>query len=418
MSISNCRLTQWRLNLVLGRVHNNMGYTYWMYLGQYEHAIREFQRAIRFFKTADLQEELANTSDNMGRVYAHLGREFQAVRLIKNGLEIRRGLGLTYREALSSNSLALVLLRFGETDTALRMVENALVQFRRVGVERGIGLGLLTRGMLYRTLAGMWREVDIPIAEALRYTDMAETDLRDAVRIFSTSVKEPIREIQARNEMACCYRARHLLLFHDGAAESEKDMAFAQARLHFRHAIDVARQKNYTIEELDSVQDLAVLFMRAGQYDEAERRLLEVRKRIPDSHKVQTGEGLAELEETERVDAFYKLMGQVELLEGAIAFERGRIQGRDGGRPRSMPTKEALLETAHHYLLAVSYFHQYSGETFAHRLTYARIYKRFQDCDPGLVNEITEDHFPRWVAQHSLPHELVRGLFRDVFGLF
>jgi tetratricopeptide (TPR) repeat protein len=264
----------------------------------------------------------------------------------------------------------------------------------------------------------MWREIDFPMKEAFHYVDLAETDLRDAVRIFSASVKEPILEVQARNELACCYRARYLLLTRSDAPEATRDMAFAQARPNFRQAIDVARQYNYTVEELDSTQDLAVLFMRASRYDEAERYLEEVRKRIPDSHKVQIGTGLTDLSESERMDAYYKLMGQVELLAGAIEFERGRLKAREQGQAGNMPTKEALLNTARFYLLAVSYFNQYSGETFAHRQTYERIYYRFQDCDPDLVREITQDHLPRWVKEYGLPDELVRGLFRDVFGLF
>lgn len=408
----------WRSGLVLGRTYNNMGYTHWMYQGQYSHAVREFQQATRLFRTADLDEERANSSDNMGRVYALLGREFQATQLIRNGLEMRKALGLTYREALSANSLALVLLRFGQFELALRVIEDALTRFRLTGVERGIGLGLLTRGMVYRSLAEMWREMDIPLSEALRYTDLAETDLRDAVRIFSISVKEPVREVQAHNEMACCYRARYLLLAHSNAAEAERGMAFAQGRLHFRQAIETAKRYGYIVDELDSLQDMAVLLVRAGRYDDAERYLKEIRERIPDSYKIQPGRGLVELEEAERVDAYYKLMGQVELLAGAIEFERGRIKARQQGQRGDIPTREALLDTAHRYLLAISYFNRYSGETFAHRLTYARIYKRFQGCDPDLVREITKEHLPRWVKEYNLPGELVRGLFRDVFGLF
>jgi tetratricopeptide (TPR) repeat protein len=408
----------WRLSLVLGRTYNNLGYTHWMYLGQYRQAIREFQQAIRLYRMADLEEELANSNDNMGRVYALLGGEFQATQLIQNGLLIRKKLGLTYREALSANSLAQALIRFGQAEPALRAIEDALIQFRRVGVDRGIGLGLLTRGMIYRTMAGTWREMELPISEALHYTDKAETDLRDAMRIFAASVREPIREVQVRNEMASCYRARYLLLVHSGASEAERELALTQGRLHYRQAVDVAKKHGYIVDELDTTQDLAVLFTRAGEYDNADKLLDRIRGQIPDQYKIQAGKGLEEPAEAEPVDAYYKLMGQVELLAGAIEYERGKTKARQQGKTGDQPAKQALLKTTRHYLFAVSYFNRYSGETFANRLTYARIYKRFQDCTPDLIQEITEQHLPRWVKEYNLPGELVRGLFQDVFGIF
>lgn len=409
---------RWRLGLVLGRTHNNIGYTLWMYQGRYTYAIREFQQALRFFKATGLEEEVANTSDNMGRVYALLGQEFQGVRLIKNGIEARRRLGLTYREALSLNSLAMVFVRFGYFDLAIRAIEDALIQYRRTGVERGIGLGLLTSGMIYRSMAEMWREIEISIEDALHYTDRAETDLRDALRIFSTSVLEPIRLAWVSNEMGCCYRARYFLLAQNKAGEADLDMAFAQARPHFRRAIQVARENKYLVSELDSLQDEAVLLTRAEDYDEAEKRLQEIVDKIPDTHKIQAGKGLAALNEYERVDAYYKLMGQVELLAGAIAFEQGKIEARDQGQANGMPAQDRLLDTARHYLFAISYFNTYSGAGFVKRLTYERIYNRFQGCAPALVREITNEHLPRWVEEYNLPDELVRDLFRDVFGLF
>jgi tetratricopeptide (TPR) repeat protein len=409
---------RWRLCLVLGRAYNNLGYTRWMYLGQYGRAIYDFRQAVRFFRIADLEEELANSNDNMGRVYALLGQEFQSLQLIRNGMEIRRRLGLTYREALSANSLAQALLRFGQIEPALRAVEDALSRFRRAEVDRGIGLGTLTRGMIYRNMADMWRELGISLEDAIRYADLAETDLKEAVQIFSFRVREPIREVQACNELACCYRARHWLLVHKGAPEGEQRMALSQGRTWFRRAIEAARRHGYPVEELDSLQDMAVLLARAGEYDEAERLLEEIRRRIPESYHIRPGIGLAEVPEAEQVDAYYKLMGQVELLAGAISFERGRIEAQREGKPGDVPTREALLQTARSYLLAVYYFNTYSGEAFAHRLTYARIYRRFQICPPELVREITQEHLPQWIAEYHLPEELARGLFLDVFGLF
>jgi len=209
-----------------------------------------------------------------------------------------------------------------------------------------------------------------------------------------------------------------LLLLHSDAKEAEQEMALIQGRMYFRQAIELSQEHKYLIEELDSMQDLAVLFTRAGQYADAKRYLDEIRRKIPDQYVAQPGSGMAVITESERVDAYYKLLGQVELLEGAIVYEEGKQQARDEGLPGDQPTQKAWLDTAQHYLLAVSYFNQYATEPFVRGLTFSRIYKRFEDCDPTLVREITQLHMPQWVEEYDLPDELVRSLFRDVFGLF
>lgn len=407
----------WRLHLIRGRTYNNMGYTHWMYLGQYHRAIHEFQQALRFFRAADLEEEIANSSDNMGRVYALLGSEFQAVQLINTGLEKRRKLGLSYREALSANSLAQAYIRFGQFEAALRTVDNALIQFHRAEQNRGIGLGLMTRGLAYRSLAESWRETDIPLSEALRYTNLSETDLREAVRLFTNEVHEPIRTAEAYNELACCYRARYWLLANMKAPDADQETALAQARQYFRRAVDSARHTSYTIDELDSQQDLAVLLTRRELYSDAERYLEDIRNRIPESHKIQMGQGFPKLDSEEQIDAYYKLMGQVELLTGTIEFESGLRRTRQTDPASTMPERESILKTARRYLLAVSYFNHFSDEQYARRHTYARIYKRFQDCDPDLVREIAQKHLPQWIKEYRLPDRLVRSLLSDVFGL-
>ncbi len=407
----------WRLCLVLGRIYNNLGYTHWMYRGQYKLAAQEFQRALYLFRLSNLDEELANTSDNMGRVHALLGHETQAIQLINTGLRTRADLGLTYRECLSATSLAREHIRFGRTELALKLIQDALGRFRRTGTERGVGLGLITQGMVYRNIAERWRETGMPIDEALNYTYRAETDLSEGMRIFTTTVKEPIRKVEAYNEMACCYRARYLLLMHRGASEAEKGIILEQGKSSFNRAIEIARQHGYYVEELDSLQDLAVLLNRAGKYAEAERCLEEIRTRVPDEYEIQPGVGFPPVCGPECVDVYYKLMGQVEMLAGAMAYDRASLEAQKQGGPGALPAKEAFQEAARLYLLAASYFNRYAGEDFVHRLIYSRIYIRFHSCPQEVAEELTKTHFPAWTKAYHLSPELVRSLFQEVLGL-
>ena len=411
--------TRWHLTLILGRTYNNIGYTHMIYRGQYFLSIREFQKAIRLFRTAPaLAEELANSCDNMGRAYSNLGLEFQALQLIQNGLTSRQKLGLPYREALSEDTLAYARVRFGQYDLARKAIDDALRQFRTVGSERGIGIGLLTRGSVYRKLADSWSELEIPAETAIDYTFTAEVDLREATLIFQHVVFEPIRQVQAHNEMACCYRARYQLLIHTNAPESNRALVFDQAQSQFQYAITLAHKHNYPIEELDSKQDLAVLMMRAGRPEKAIELLDQVDHSIPAEYKINIGKGLIELKENEIVDAYYKLMGQVDMLRGGLAYEQGKLAAKEKGEKGDQPTHEAWLETARLYLFAATYFNRYSGETFAHQQTYSRMHFQFQDCPPEVGQEITEENLPKWAQTYNLPNELLKGSLRDVFGLF
>jgi tetratricopeptide (TPR) repeat protein len=408
----------WRLNSIAGRLFDNIGYTLWIYEGKYSLAVREFQHAINLFREANIPEELANSSDNMGRVYAILGYEIRSIRLIKTALQIRRDLGLVYREALSHNSLAVALAHFDRFQQALQSIDAALVKFRIAGVERGIGLGLLAHGEIMRQIAESWRDTDRPVEQVYRDIDQAESELRESLRMFST-VNEPIREVQVRNALASCYRTRLLLMKHTIPApnQSSTDMVVTQGRILYQQAIRQAEDKGYLLEQLDSIQDLAVLFFRAGRYADAEKYLSEIKQRIPEIYQIQPTTGLAILPEEERVDAYYKLLGQVEQLLGAIAFDNGFHIGSIV-KPRARQTLgpdpiEAML----HYLLGVTYFSQYSDKSFVHRQVYSRIIRRYQDFKSKDVNELLSVHIPDWIHTYNLPREFIYDILADVFGV-
>ena len=83
----------WRLNLVLGLAHNNLGYAHRRRLGRYKAALDEYGLAIPFFRAANMDEWVANVSDNAGRTYALTGNRTLAELLVDNALELRRHLG-------------------------------------------------------------------------------------------------------------------------------------------------------------------------------------------------------------------------------------------------------------------------------------------------------------------------------------
>lgn len=106
----------------------------------------------------------------------------------------------------------------------------------------------------------------------------------------------------------------------------------------------------YLVERLDSLQDLAVLCERAGEHEEERRYLDQVASSIDSNHKIVKGNGLSRLDNKARIDAFYKLMGQVELLNGAIEYESTRTQPGTEIGATDLPSDEALINTSRHCL--------------------------------------------------------------------
>lgn len=402
-----------RLCYVAGRCHNNMGYIYWMNTGQYWLALREFQSAITYFELANLVEERANSLDNIGRVYALLGSSWDASTSIQEGLKLRQKQELPYREALSLNSLALYFLQFDKVQDAIETVEQALTIFRKVGIERGEALGLTTRGWAFRVKAESWRERRINVDEALKDLNTAEADLRTALRIFANSVEEPLRRMHVENELACLYRARYFLLSSKVGHEREQQTAFAEGLRFFKSADQLAEKFKFTIEKLDNLQDQAVLHMRAGKYHKVLTDLEKVRQAIPNDHKFIKDQGLAKSPAETRVDAYFKLMGMVELLHGAVIYN----QGISIEETQDTPSQGSILEMMEHYVLAIAYFHNISGMVLANRQTQDRIYHRLRQCQKSHLRDLRDHKIPQWIESYRLPADAVNTAMNEIFRL-
>lgn len=375
-----------RICQIAGRIFNNRGYLYWMYFGMYWAAQEELFRAIDYFDLVTQLEEKANTQDNLGRVFVILGFDFQALEAISQGLDLRLEAGSPYREALSRNSLAIAYAHFENVPQALMEVNDALKIFERIKIERGKALALITRGSAYRKQAELWRELRLSVKDAMDLVEKAEMDLLAALSIFSEIVQEPIREAHIYNEIGCCYRSRVLLRKQEQNTD-ELLKALERGDRYFEKAIELSEKHSFFVEKLDSLQDRAVLYFRAGKFEKAARDLEMIRSLISLNHTIKENEGLTNLDRTMRVDAYYKIMGQVELLAGGLVFDKAsQLQGK--------PDKTVILEMLDHYVLAVAYFFAFSGKAFTNRQTNNRIYARLKNYNREFLTELRDKYIP------------------------
>jgi tetratricopeptide (TPR) repeat protein len=199
-------------NYALGRAYNNLGYAYWKQ-GHLAVARREFRIALEYFRASGLREEIANTCDNLGRMYVQLHRRTEAQEYIDKGFEIRQELGDAYRLALSHNSRAILHLEFGEPLQAFYDSIEALWICVSLGKQRGIGAADILLGRALREMALLASSPD----KAEVWLSQAEAYLKHAVTLFSSNVAEPLRLTDAYRELGRVYR--------DQAARARKTTA-------------------------------------------------------------------------------------------------------------------------------------------------------------------------------------------------
>ena len=396
-----------RIAHVKGRTYNNLGYTYWMYFGKYKSALAELTRALEYFQIANLVEEEANTKDNMGRIRALLWHEPAARLLIEDGLRMREEKKMIYRTALSRISLANMQHRFRYSQLAIENAKKAMDVFESLEVQRGIGLARLTYAMIYRSIAESWREQGLNNETAIKYVQDAIDELKIASRIFQDTIQEKIRYVYALNEMGSCYRTMYMLSAYNKASIEKKQEIFNEGVSYYNEAIKIAQENHYFVEELDSKQDLAVLYMRAKKHDEALVQLSQIRDFIPHGYQFQPGKEIENSPEADITDAYYKIMGQVEMLAGAIVFDQA-----------AGPSKDVVAEAMEHYVLAVAYYYRYSSvSSNTYVMTTERIYKRLSDIKRGVVSEIKQTYLPNWIKKYNIPTEWVTSLFNDIFEM-
>jgi tetratricopeptide (TPR) repeat protein len=298
--------------------------------------------------------------------------------------------------------------RFGKSVQALENVSKAYDIFSTMEVKRGLGLVYLTRAMIYRSMAESWRENGLNLDKAVENVQLAIKDLVNAIRIFKESVQETIRYVFALNEMGSCYRCLYLLRTFGSADDHEKSSILKEGIDYYQQAITNAQKYEYSIDELDSRQDMAVLYFRAQDYKKASGELDKIDHVIPAAYKIKPVSGLDAIPETDTVDAYYKLMGQIESLRAAMIFES--IDGQ------STPT-EQVLKAIEHYVLGIAYYHRFSPSSNTHVRTADRIYKRLRRCDKLVLAEIQNVHLKEWITKYQIPLAWVEPLFDQVFEM-
>ncbi|MCP4352248.1 MAG: tetratricopeptide repeat protein [Desulfobacterales bacterium] len=166
----------------LGRTYANLGYTN---ITSYHltEAISAYRESLRYLKLGGLTTIRAACQNDLGYLYARMGKFDLARILCKEGLKIREEHLLDYFIGLSYNTLGQIELLNDNPHVGADHCKKSLTIFKRIGDYRGIGLASRLLGGNLTAIGKKMASID-KVKEAEEY-------LRDAKRIFKDKEKNP-----------------------------------------------------------------------------------------------------------------------------------------------------------------------------------------------------------------------------------
>jgi len=377
---------------------------------QYALALEQFKNALPYFRASDLLEEYANTSDNMGRLYARLGEKSRAESLIEDGWEIRRRLHHNYRIGLSLVSNAIVKTAFGKPYSGRALSRQALKIFDELQAQRGIGLACIALGSALRAIGALWATGIVDPEHEDCLVDAIEK-LKRAEEIFRHQVEEPVRLIQIYNEMGCVYRERAAMA---RARESETlaPASAQQAIEYLEQSIQMADEQNMPVMYADGCEDLAQTYFQQGEYEIALAQLDRAEQKIPPEYRFKPKVKLAPIPPDQCVEEFWQMLGKIELLRGHIAFEQKLSpEGK-------VVDPQAVRQAATHYAFAEAYFERFSPEASRLETTDRQVHLRFRKCKIGDLEQIQKEVLPQLAKDYpDLASPRLREFFEDTTGI-
>jgi tetratricopeptide (TPR) repeat protein len=397
----------WKRNLVLGRGHNNLGYAYWIEKSHYQLALREFRLAVPYFRASDMDEENATTCDNMGRVCTLLYESGRAEALLDDSLALREKLGRSYRIGLSLNSRAICCLTFEQPHRARQLAKEALKIFEDLGALRGIGLASISLGRSLRQLGNLGAAGLYSSNETEELFKLSEKTLNEAISIFGGKIHEPVRLIEAYNELGCTYR--------DWAAKAAKENRstakyIQNAIANLENSMTLS-EASHPVFYIDSCEDLAQIHYQKEDFERSEDWLQIAEDRVPSDYKLHEGKGISAIAEEELIEEYFLMLGKIELTRGYISFDRGiRIGG-------SQIPRDDLVQSIRHFAFAVTYFERFSDRAAGLEKAYKQLYERFKKCKHDDLRYLLEQAIPDIARQYGLDPKWLSRFFEDTLGL-
>jgi tetratricopeptide (TPR) repeat protein len=370
---------------ILGRAYNSSGYLYDRQTRPYR-AIETYAKAVPLWQTIQLPVEEAATLNNRAFALAKIGLFHTAIPQAKDALRLREQLGPRVPVGLSINTLALIELAQNDLAGALRDARRALQIFTRLNSPRGLGLALIALAEAERRNSES--ATYLQQGRSAEFLEQAVGHALEAVHIFTETVTEPGRLMEAWRELGRAYREwarlrqeRPQIIAPKEQVEGKYtvEMLAQLSQVAFRKAEDLAGDDIHSFIEVLFDQALLEYYTKLykdapafaqAQTDLNQGLLTEIENLIPEEYRTPPSKGI-------KLKRFWFLVhsGNVALLRGHIAFNQWQAQ------PQAETGLRAAVE---HYTLALAYYAFFSDYVFQEmRQALDQIYDHLRQLTPA-----------------------------------
>jgi tetratricopeptide (TPR) repeat protein len=403
---------QWQQQTTLAEAYNTLGY-YYRVLGLFQKAIAAYEQARSMWRQLEDREpddlrkqamraQHANSLNNLAWACAEYGLFQRATRYARDALQMRQNLGPLTPVAYTENTLGLILTRYGRPLEARVHCQRALRNFRDLARPRGIGLACIALAEALRRASD--QESLFSSEEKADLLREARDRAEEAVGIFTETIPERARIVEACIEAGCVYRQWAWLRPRYESANDPEQLALANASEEsFKKAIEYAGQGSLFFKAVDAHVNLAWLHYYMRDNDRAEQEALHTIEIMPSEYHITRGHGLPN--ETLPHAFFWVQLGKACSLIGQIAMRRFNAG-----------SSTALEQAGLYFTLSLAYDELFAPDFRDMRRVMDRLYDRLVK-----LNEEEFKQFHRGIVRAAREYRLKSPLrikrFLEDYGL-
>jgi hypothetical protein len=345
----------WRARAALAFAYRVRGYLK-RSRGFMQGAVGDYSLATALWREVNVQIELATALNDMGFAMAELGYWTDARALVNEAFEIRTRFGYRSLAGLSRNTLALIDLREGNYITAIERAERALLLFRALGDERGVGLALIALAEAQRRYSGTPLVPDLEVK--VDYLREARDYAREALAIFERR-GETIRQVETLIEEGCACRDWVRVRRERPSPRDNIERLITEGDHALRRAAKLAGAA-ILYRQVDALVNLAWLGFFGGRDDLLDEAARAAEAAIPAEYRINKGSGKPDVPMDQAQVLLWPQLGKLHTLYGHQAHARYLEAKRTSGTGL---LASPLLDVAHHYTLGLEYSALY-GEDY------------------------------------------------------
>lgn len=173
---------------------HNMGFIY-RELHKPDEALRYLREALEVGREAGYEEGIANALNNVGLIHKDLGELGKALGYYKEAFKISKKIGYEKGIANTLNDMAFVSKELGKPHEALRYLREAFEIHKKIGYERGKAGTLNNIALIYRDL-GKPGEALVYHRQALEIFELIGAKLKKEMVLKSISITEESKRSQ------------------------------------------------------------------------------------------------------------------------------------------------------------------------------------------------------------------------------